>query len=97
VRAVLEEGVNEQGLLVPQQGVTHDARGNATALVLGTDGKVALHALELGDAVGDKWIVKSGLNVGDQLIVDGLQKIKPGATAQAVSIDASSAVTAAKQ
>lgn len=84
VRAILEEGVNEQGLLVPQQGVTHDARGQATALVLGTDGKVALRVLKLGDAVGDQWVVKSGLSVGDQLIVDGLQKVKPGATAQAV-------------
>jgi membrane fusion protein (multidrug efflux system) len=97
VRAILEEGVNEQGLLVPQQGVTHDTRGNATALVLGADGKVELHTLELGDAIGDKWVVKSGLNVGDQLIVDGLQKVRPGATAQAVSIDAVSAVTATKQ
>ena len=98
VRAILEEGVNEQGLLVPQQGVTHDTRGNATALVLDTDGKVELRALELGEAVGDKWVVKSGLNVGDQLIVDGLQKVKPGATAQAVSMaGAASAVTAAKQ
>ncbi len=97
VRAILEEGVNEQGMLVPQQGVTHDPRGNATALVLGKDGKVELRVLELGDAVGDKWVVKSGLNVGDQLIVDGLQKVRPGAPAQAVSIDAASAVTTAKQ
>ena len=97
VRAILEEGVNEQGLLVPQQGVTHDARGHATALVLGTDGKVEQRVLELGDAVGDKWTVKSGLNVGDRLIVEGLQKVRPGASAQAVSIDASSAVPAVKQ
>jgi membrane fusion protein, multidrug efflux system len=86
VRAILEEGVNEKGLLVPQQGVTHDTRGNATALVLGRDGKVELRVLELGDAFGDKWVVKKGLEIGDQLIVDGLQKVKPGSTAQAVSI-----------
>src|ERR1019366_9490473 len=67
VRALLEEGVNEQGIVVPQQGVTHDPRGNATALVLGADGKVELRVLELGDAIADKWVVKSGLNVGDQL------------------------------
>ena len=96
VRAILEEGVNEQGILVPQQGVTHDPRGNATALVLGQDGKVELRVLELGDALGDKWVVKSGLKAGDQLIVDGLQKVKPGATAQAVLMDAASAVTATK-
>ena len=88
VRATLEEGVNEDGLVVPQQGVTHDARGAATALVLGTDGKVEQRVLELGEAVGDKWVVKSGLKAGDQLIVDGLQKVRPGATAQAVPIAA---------
>lgn len=87
VRAILEEGINEQGLLVPQRGVTHDARGNPTALVLGADGKVEQRVLELGDAVGDKWMVKSGLRVGDQLIVDGLQKVKPGVIAQAVPMD----------
>jgi membrane fusion protein (multidrug efflux system) len=84
VRAILEQGVNEQGILVPQQGVTHDARGNATALVLGKDGTVEARVLELGDAVADQWEVKSGLKVGDQLIVDSLQKIKPGAPARAV-------------
>ena len=87
VRAVLEEGVNEQGIVVPQQGVTHDTRGNATALVLNADGKVEQRMLVLGDALGDKWVVKSGLNAGDQLIVDGLQKIKPGAEAKAVPSD----------
>jgi membrane fusion protein (multidrug efflux system) len=77
--------------------VTHDARGQATALVLGKDGTVEQRVLKLGDAVGDKWVVKSGLNPGDQLIVDGLQKVKPGAPAQAVPMaDAASAVTAAK-
>jgi membrane fusion protein (multidrug efflux system) len=83
VRAVLEQGVNEQGVVVPQQGVTHDNRGNATALVLGNDGKVESRVLELGDALGDKWVVKSGLKPGDRLIVDGLQKVRPGASAQA--------------
>ena len=82
VRAVLEEGVNEKGLVVPQQGVTHDARGNATALVLNKESKVELRTLELGEATGNKWVVKSGLSVGDLLIVDGVQKVKPGAPAQ---------------
>jgi len=96
VRAILEEGVNEQGILVPQQGVTHDARGQATALILGTDGKVEQRVLKLGDAIGDKWVVKSGLNAGDQLIVDGLQKVRPGATAKAVQmVDAASAAVTA--
>jgi membrane fusion protein (multidrug efflux system) len=96
VRAILEEGVNEQGLLAPQQGVTHNARGEATALVLGADGKVEQRTLQLGDAVGDKWVVKSGLKAGDQLIVEGLQKVKAGASAQAVpNASASSSAPAA--
>ncbi len=87
VRAVLEEGVNEQGIVVPQQGVTHDTRGGATALVLNSRGKVEQRDLELGEALGNKWVVKSGLNAGDMLIVDGLQKVKPGADAKAVSLE----------
>lgn len=86
VRAILEDGVNEGGILAPQQGVTRNARGVATALVLGADGKVELRTLELGEAVGDKWVVKSGLRAGDQLIVDGLQKVKAGVTATAVPL-----------
>ena len=87
VRAVLEEGVNEKGIVVPQQGVTHDTRGGATALVLNPDGKVEKRDLELGEAMGNKWVVKSGLNAGDLLIVDGLQKVKPGAEAKAVPLE----------
>ncbi len=88
VRAVLEEGVNEQGIVVPQQGVTHDTRGGATALVLNSNGKVEKRDLVLGKALGNKWVVKSGLNAGDLLIVDGLQKVKPGADAKAVPLEA---------
>ncbi len=87
VRAVLEEGVNEQGIVVPQQGVTHDTRGGATALVLNSSGKVEQRDLVLGEALGNKWVVKSGLNAGDMLIVDGLQKVKPGADAKAAPLE----------
>ncbi len=97
VRAVLEEGVNEDGIAVPQQGVAHNARGAATALVLGTDGKVEQRDLELGEALGNKWVVKSGLKAGDQLIVDGLQKVKPGAVARAVPIEDATATSPVRQ
>ena len=97
VRAVLEQGVDEQGVVVPQQGVTHDNRGHATALVLLADGKVELRTLELGAALADKWVVKSGLQPGDRVIVDGLQRVKPGATAQVASAPAAApAVSAAR-
>jgi len=82
VRARLEEGIREQALLVPQQGVTHDAQGNPTALILGNDQKVALRQLSVNRAIGDQWLIDGGLQVGDRVIVDGLQRVKPGGTAQ---------------
>lgn len=91
VRAVLEQGVDEQGILVPQQGVSRDNKGNPTALVLGADGKVELRTLKTDRTVGDKWLVKEGLKAGDHLIVDGLQKVQPGASAKAVPVGASPA------
>lgn len=79
VRAVLEEGAEEQAILAPQQGVTRDTKGNPTALVVGADNKVELRQLKTRRTIGDKWLVSEGLKAGDRLIVDGLQKIAPGA------------------
>ena len=84
VRAIVEEGVNEKAILAPQQGVTRDAKGNATALVVGKDGKVEERDLELDRALGDRWLVTGGLADGDQVIVEGLQKIRPGAPVKPV-------------
>ncbi len=78
VRAVLQEGVKEQGILVPQQGVTHNSKGEATALVVGGDDKVEARILTVDRAVGDQWLVSQGLKAGDRLIVEGVQKVKPG-------------------
>jgi membrane fusion protein (multidrug efflux system) len=60
VQARLVEGVQHQAILAPQQGVTHDAHGDAVALVLGRDGKVEQRKLTLGAAQGDKWVVEAG-------------------------------------
>jgi membrane fusion protein (multidrug efflux system) len=84
VRAVLPEGVDEHAILAPQQAVTRDAKGNPTALVLGAEGKVEQRALKTTRTVGDKWLVTEGLRPGDQLIVDGMQKIRPGGPAKGV-------------
>jgi membrane fusion protein (multidrug efflux system) len=78
VRARLNEGVRSDALLVPQQGVTRNPRGEATALVVGVDDKVELRALTIAQAVNDKWLVTGGLKPGDRVIVTGLQKIRPG-------------------
>jgi membrane fusion protein (multidrug efflux system) len=87
VRAVLEEGQAENAILVPQMAVTRDTKGNPTALVIGADGKVELRVIQTRRAVGDKWLVSEGLNAGDKLIVDGLQKIAPGMPVKAVPAD----------
>jgi membrane fusion protein (multidrug efflux system) len=78
VRAELDEGSYPNAILAPQQGVSHDPSGQATALVVGADGKVQARQLKTVGALGDKWIVMDGLKPGDQLIVEGLQSVQPG-------------------
>ncbi|MRX07432.1 efflux RND transporter periplasmic adaptor subunit [Pseudoduganella sp. FT25W] len=94
VRAMIESGVDEHAIAVPQQGVTRNAKGEATALVLNKEGKVEQRTLVTGATLGDKWLVKSGLNDGDLLIVEGLQKVKPGAPANAAKPAAAPAAVA---
>jgi membrane fusion protein, multidrug efflux system len=84
VRARVEEGVNQDAILVPQVGVTHDPRGQATALVVGPDNKVAIRPLQLKGTSANQWIVAGGLADGDRVIVAGVQKVQPGASVQAV-------------
>ncbi|MEJ0064673.1 MAG: efflux RND transporter periplasmic adaptor subunit [Caulobacteraceae bacterium] len=78
VRARVVEGVRQQGLLAPQAGITHNERGQATALVVGPDNVVAQRVVKIEQAVGDKWLVTDGLKPGDRLIVDGLLYLYPG-------------------
>lgn len=79
VRARLEEGVNPQALLVPQVGVTRDQKGVPVALVVNAEKKVERRQLVTDRAVGDAWLVTEGIKAGDQVIVEGLQKVRPGA------------------
>ncbi len=85
VRARIEQGVNDQAMLVPQQGVTRDAKGQATALVVGADGKVAQRSIQANSTFGDQWVVEGGLQEGEQVIVAGTQKVQPGMTVRAVA------------
>jgi membrane fusion protein (multidrug efflux system) len=78
VRAVVTKGVRHDAILAPQTGVTRDPRGLPTATVVGAGDKAELRTLQTGQVVGDKWLVLSGLKAGDRLIVEGLQKVKPG-------------------
>lgn len=78
VRAVVTEGVNEQAILVPQQGVARDPKGNPLALIVDGEGNVEQRMLGLDRAIEDKWLVSSGLSPGDRMIVEGLQNVRPG-------------------
>lgn len=84
VRAIVEDGIDDQAILAMQQGVTRDAKGNAIAWVLDKSDKVEQRTLVLDRAIGDKWRVVSGLAAGDRLIVEGLQKVRPGMAVRAV-------------
>jgi membrane fusion protein (multidrug efflux system) len=93
VRAVLDKGVNPNGLLVPQQGITRDPKGEAVAMVVGKDNKAEQRKVRVSHTLGNQWLVQDGLAPGDQVIVEGLQKIQPGAPVHAteVAVSASTA------
>lgn len=78
VRAVITEGVNDRAILVPQQAVTRNTKGEATAFVIGAGDKVEQRIIQTGSARGSNWVVTAGLQPGDRVIVEGLQKVRPG-------------------
>jgi membrane fusion protein (multidrug efflux system) len=87
VRAVVKEGVNEQGILIPQQAVSRDPKGNPVALIVNASGKVEQRMLSLDRAIGDQWLVSSGLSPGDRVIAEGMQRVQPGALVKEVPFD----------
>ena len=91
VRARLDEGVNPQAILVPQVGVTRDQKGLPTALVVTPDRKVERRQLVTDRAIGDTWLVTSGVKAGEQVIVEGLQKVRPGVSVNPVPAGAKQA------
>jgi len=88
LRAVVQEGINNEAILVPQQGVSRDPKGNPFALIVDGEGKVAQRMLTLDRAIGDRWLVASGLAPGERLIVEGMQKVRPGAAVKVVPFQA---------
>ncbi|MEN6457785.1 MAG: efflux RND transporter periplasmic adaptor subunit [Thermoguttaceae bacterium] len=119
VRAVIDEGLRKQAILVPQQAVTRDSKGNPSVMVVrlvdvkkdeknagkaeGGDGKVAKQEIAQPQpittdrAIGDKWLVSSGLRQGDRVIVEGMQKARPGSLVQAVPFGSAKASTAKRE
>ena len=88
VRAVVKEGVSEQAILIPQQAVSRDPKGNPLALIVDTDGKVQQRMLTFDRAIGDKWLLSAGLASGDRVIVEGRQRVRPGSSVKEVSFEA---------
>ena len=84
VRAVVQEGEVDKAILVPQQGVSRDPKGNPLALIVDAEGKVRQQMITVDRTIGDKWLVASGLKPGDQMIVEGNQKVRPGASVRVV-------------
>ena len=84
VRAEIQEGVNENAIVIPQIGVTHDQKGNPTALVVDANDKVELRQLVTSGTEGSNWIVESGVKEGDRVIVQGTAKVTPGMTVKTV-------------
>ena len=84
IRAVVKEGSNARAVLIPQQAVSRDPKGNPLVLLVDPNGKVEQRMIGIDRAFGDQWLFSSNLAVGDQVVVEGLQKARPGATVKAV-------------
>ncbi len=84
VRAEVEEGVNRQAILIPQQAVSRNPKGDPVVLIVSAEGKVDQRMLTLDRAIGDKWLVTKGLTSGEQVIVEGMQKVRPGSAVKVV-------------
>ncbi len=89
VRAVVQEGEVDRAILVPQQGVSRDPKGNPVTLIVDGESKVQQRMIAVDRAIGDKWLITDGLKPGDRLIVEGMQKVRPGASVKVASFDAS--------
>jgi len=96
VRAQLDQAVATSAILAPQQGVTRDVKGNATALVLTADNKVEQRTLVAERAIGDRWLISNGLAEGDRLIVEGTGKVRPGETVNPVDVGSGTKAAAAE-
>jgi len=86
VRAVVQEGVAEQAMLVPQQGVSRTPKGDPVALVVDESGTVRQRALTLNRAMGNQWLISSGLSAGERVIVEGMLNARPGTVVKAVPL-----------
>lgn len=78
VRAIVKEGINKNAILVPQQSVMRDPKGNPFVYVVDKESKVQIRPVVLDRAIDNKWLVSKGIAPGEQVIVEGIQKVRPG-------------------
>jgi membrane fusion protein, multidrug efflux system len=90
-RAVVPEGIAAQAILVPQQGVSRNPKGEPVALIVDEAGKVQQRILTLNRAIGDQWLVASGLSPGERVIVEGMLSVRPGASVKVIPWDSQKA------
>lgn len=84
VRAIIQEGINQNGVLVPQQAISRDPKGAPLAMVVDETSKVSLRPVVVDRAIGDQWLVQSGLKTGDTIVVEGLQRVRSGMTVKPI-------------
>ena len=88
VRALVEEGVDTKAILIPQQAVFRTPKGEPYTLAVDGEGKVQQKMIDIDRAIGDKWLVNAGIGAGEKVIVEGMQKVKPGVSVKAVPFEA---------
>lgn len=88
VRAMVEEGINDQAILVPQRCVTRNAKGIPTTMLVNAQGIVEERELQIDRAIGNRWLISGGLAHGDMVIMEGVQKVRPGVPAKTVPFGA---------
>jgi membrane fusion protein (multidrug efflux system) len=84
VRAIIEDGFRDNAILVPQQAISRDPKGNPVAMIVDSKDTVQQRDLATDRSLGDKWLVSSGLAEGDRVIVEGMQKVRPGMAVKVV-------------
>ncbi|MFA4912371.1 MAG: efflux RND transporter periplasmic adaptor subunit, partial [Burkholderiaceae bacterium] len=86
VQSIVSEAVEPQGILVPQQGIARDVKGNGVALVVDAQNKVEQRSVVTSRALGNQWLIESGLKAGDRLIVEGVEKTRAGAVVEPIDM-----------
>ena len=96
VRAMVEEGTIEDALLVPHQAVIRDMRGEPSVYIADASDKVEIRKLSVDRSIGDNWLIREGLNVGDRVIMEGVQRIRPGMQVKVVPFESQALPSAAQ-